>query len=196
MKKKSSKKPRDIKLEIVNALGKYVPITRDIGDVAVSNGSRYLARLLKDDDELRKFLGAPRAALEQAQVETKGLDVTMFLELTLYLKAKMKERAKTVGRLGQSAMKKQKEQAAQWKFDHDQWIWTEIESSWVRDRGRSREKNTEEILETKTEFHKDGRGQGPEKRFASEVAALFHPGQPLVTPELLEHIKSLLENDD
>lgn len=195
MKKKPLKKSSDVKLEIVNTLEQYLPIAREIGDVAVSNGSRYLVRLLKDDDELVKFLSAPRAALEQAAVETKGLDVNMFVELTLYLKSRMKEGSKAAGRPGARAAQKQKEQAQQWNFDNDRALIRDVESSWAYERGRNREKNTEEIVETNTQFKKDGRGQRPEKRFADEIAALFHPGQPLVTPELLAHIRSLLEND-
>lgn len=182
------------KRDVLKALQQYVPIKRDIGSLSVTKAPKYLARLLKNNEELKTFLADSRKALQQEGIKPEEIDVPLFTELVIYLKERTQSGAGEYV-VGATATNKKKEREQQWNFDNDKEYIINVETEAWRERGRSREKDREEIIMQDKNFKVRGVGMNPAVLLKPELRSLFFPTQPMVTPELIKKIKEILDRD-
>jgi hypothetical protein len=208
------------KKEVLKTLEQYLPIKYDIQDFSVAKAPEYLAKLLRDDEELKVFLCNPRQALQHEGVDPQEIDVDLFKALALYLRGrkekgddgsqfaievgpkkeginqqevKLPEHDQARHALGASVNKKEKEQQNQWDFEHGSWLWRNVDSDAISIRGREATKVKGELVMKDKGFEVKGVGINPIDLLNPELRALFYPTQPLVTPELIRKIREILD---
>jgi hypothetical protein len=182
------------KQEVIQALEKYVPIKANIRSFTTEKAPEYLATILKNNDKLDSFLLNPEQELKANGISPEEINIPLFTELAIYLKnrqAHTKEGPMTTNPT------KTKDKGAQWEFDQSRsWI-RKVESAVIHERGRSEQKVKEELLETKKDFdektEKTGIGMDSTILMNPKLRAHFFPAQPLVTPELIQEIKAILD---
>lgn len=187
------------KQEVLRTLQQYLPIKRDIQTFSVAKAPEYLAKLLKDEEELKAFLTNPQRAFQNVGIDPKEIDRDLFTTLLLYLKNRQEgkrpgnDQPKDV--LGGTATKKEKEEHQMWSFDHSKKEKEEYKWSYDKERGYKAKREKEEIVMRDKEFKAKGVGINPVALLNPELRMLFFPMQPLVTPELVEKIKEILEKE-
>jgi hypothetical protein len=184
--------------EVISELKKYVPIKRKITLTPPDKIGKYLSSLLKNEKELESFFADPEKGFKKAGVNPAHVNIDLFIELLVYLKgrkikiekwAPQPERIK----LGESVRNKETETERQWNFDHDSKYIATVESDYYSERGREASQTKSEIALKNKGFDKKGVGFDPAVLLRPELKEHYYPSQPLVTPELLEKIKKILD---
>lgn len=184
--------------KVKSVLEPYVLISLEVSRVPDKRLPELMLRLLKEKELYQKFQEDPDGILRTEGIDPKSVDVKMFSDLAKTLHTRALRREAGLDRPEVTVQKKETDQNRERNFDHEKSWLVHYESQYYiwRSKGAVEDKEKSESSQTNKNFEESGIDTFNDKLLKYEVNLLFFPSQPLVTPELLEKIKSkLMENN-
>jgi hypothetical protein len=172
----------------------YIVVSSEIKGVPDKRLPEMMFKLLKDNGLYEAFEKDPDGTLRKQGIEPKAMDVKMFSSLAKMLRSRLAGQGSEPVWPGASIQKKEKNQGQDKNFDKSE-SWITIYESYYKvykTKGTSSNKETSESMQTDKGFQERGVDTLSDSLLKYQINMLFFPSQPLVTPELLEKIKTAL----
>lgn len=180
----------ELEKKITRAVKPFVPLARDVTPSRNSKLVDYMFKLLKDARAYRSFAQDPAAGLAAQGIAANEVSIPMFVDLAKMLRDRAAGKDNPLGRVANS-MTSESNTGYQYNFDHSKSATKDYATSTTTEAGMRSETSTNNAIETNTKF--DGVGiKSQDEILRHELKLLFHPSQPLVTPELISVIRKNL----
>lgn len=153
----------------------------------------YLVELVKDPETFARFKSDPAAALKAEGIDSKLVNAGVLQRVA----QSVADRARRL-RLPDvmdTAASKDTSSGQDKNFDHSaSWFQNKDGYNAIYDQGHTSEKTTSELVGQDQKFEADGVSlHDLGDVFRHELNQLFYPAQPLVSPELVDKIKSAMK---
>ncbi|ADB36914.1 hypothetical protein [Spirosoma linguale] len=171
----------------VNAvLQHYVPINQKI-DINQNELADFMFSLVKDSRKYRQFLRNPEQTLLKDKINIANMDVNHFKTVAELIMNKIK--AGDLGRAATTISQKETSEGVQFNFDRSSSATARYETQSTTSRGSQESASTSEWQATDKNFAGTSILTRPDDLLKHELNLIFFPGQPLVTPALVDKIR-------
>jgi hypothetical protein len=183
---------REPRINSVNVVKSFRKIGGSIDPHTDPKLGELMVRLVRDKDALARFRKAPEKELAAAGVDAKLIKPKV-LETVVVSLADRLSRLRPGGDIMDTVSTKETSSHQERNFDHSSsWFANKDGYNVIYDAGHSAEKSSGEMVGQDKKF--DGLELGDfEHVIRQELAALFYPAQPLVTPQLVDQIKAAVK---
>lgn len=146
----------------------------------------FIVAVVKDPDRLASFRRDPERALAAGGIASAAVDVHLLGKVIDTIVSKISGPAD----IASTVTDKETSSHQETNFDHgSSWFWNKDGYNVMYDQGHSSEKTSSQIAGQDKSFSGLGPGR-PDVTVVNEMLGkIFFPSQPLVTPELIDHIK-------
>jgi hypothetical protein len=169
--------------------GEFEPIRFPLGPLYTDQVTEKVIQTIVDDEAYARFVIDPHRYLAAEGICRNNVSEMEIIELIQQLRYRASAPDNPQS-LGATDQKKEKEKGTQWNFDNSKKYIAKVEGAYYAERGRSTEKETQELMQKDEGFKKNGSGDDAVARLLFSDDPDFSPAQPLVSPALLAKIRA------
>jgi hypothetical protein len=176
--------------KVMKAVRPFIPIGGQIRSMVEPGVADYMVALVKDDEAYLNFVDNPTESLQNQGINADIIDVDAFSQVAEGLRNRAKGGDSVFGTVATTIGEKSTSEGSQRNFDNSSsWFMNKEGYNLIYQRGTSESTTKGEAAATTKDFSGIGIR---EDILRHEVDLIFFPAQPLVTPALINKIRTEL----
>lgn len=169
----------------------FDPIRFSLGSIHTDQITAKVVEILTDDDIYARYASDPLRYLSEEGIQRDSLTDLEIVNLIQQLRIRATPSPEqNPQQIGVTDQKKEKETKTQWNFDNDKQYISKVEAAYYAERGRTTEKEKQELLQKDEGFKKNGKNAINLEKLIFDDDPDFFPAQPLVAPALFAKIRT------